>query len=213
MEKHGIIWDWNGTLLDDVQLCVQCINLLLKKRNLPELTLQKYREVFGFPVKDYYQRVGFDFSMEKFEIPAQQFMQCYNSHLSETPLFPCVQDVLSFFQEKGFHQFIISATEHRSLVKILDEKGLLPYFDAVSGIDDIYAGGKIEMAHHFMKKLRINPQGVIFVGDTLHDREVALSLGIDYLLVASGHQSKDRLWAKTSKVINTLAEIKQKTLP
>lgn len=46
--KH-IIWDWNGTLFDDVDICVDNINWLLKKYNLPEITKEKYREIFTFP--------------------------------------------------------------------------------------------------------------------------------------------------------------------
>jgi len=56
----GIIWDWNGTLLNDIQLCVQTINEMLDKRNLPLLSVNDYKDVFSFPVKNYYQKIGFD---------------------------------------------------------------------------------------------------------------------------------------------------------
>ena len=57
----GIIWDWNGTLLNDMELCVHTINEMLQKRNLHELSVDEYKEVFSFPVKDYYQKIGFDY--------------------------------------------------------------------------------------------------------------------------------------------------------
>ena len=63
-----VIWDWNGTLLDDNWLCVEVMNTLLSSRNLPLLTLERYRDIFDFPVKNYYEKLGFNFKKESFEI-------------------------------------------------------------------------------------------------------------------------------------------------
>ena len=60
--KH-IIWDWNGTLLDDTWLCVEGINQALIKRNLTPISEDRYREVFTFPVRDYYKKLGFDLTI------------------------------------------------------------------------------------------------------------------------------------------------------
>ena len=61
MKYTNIIWDWNGTLLNDTELSIKCINTLLKRRSLPLLSAEQYREVFGFPIREYYQRIGLDF--------------------------------------------------------------------------------------------------------------------------------------------------------
>ncbi len=206
MQKNTILWDWNGTLLNDVQMCVDCINVLLEKRSLPLLTVETYRQVFGFPVKDYYEKIGFDFSKEDFEIPAKEFMYLYYERLPGTSLFPCVEEVLEHFKRKGFRQFIVSAMEHDSLVKTLQERKIDSYFGAVSGIDNIYAGGKTEMARHFIRCLGGKPQQMIFIGDTLHDLEVAQSIRVEPLLVASGHQAGERLRQQTTRVINRLKQ-------
>ena len=211
MHKNTIIWDWNGTLLNDVEMCVDCMNVLLEKRHLPRLTLETYREVFDFPVKNYYGKIGIDFSREDFEVPAKEFMDLYHRFLPETELFPCAKEVLTDFKKRGYRQLIISAMEHNSLVKTLEERGILSFFDAVSGIDNIYAGGKTEMARAFLNRLELLPGQMIFIGDTLHDREVAQSLGIDYLLVAAGHQSKGVLLEKTTRVVDRLSEIPKKS--
>ena len=71
----GIIWDWNGTLLNDTKLAVESMNKILLKRGLPVLTVERYKHVFTFPVRDYYQSVGFDFDKEPFEIPAMEFIE------------------------------------------------------------------------------------------------------------------------------------------
>ena len=206
MQKNTILWDWNGTLLNDVQMCVDCINVLLKERNLPLLSVETYRQVFGFPVKDYYEKIGFDFSREAFEIPAKEFMDLYYERLPETSLFPCVEEVLEHFKRKGFRQFIVSAMEHDSLVKTLQERKIDSYFEAVSGIDNIYAGGKTKMARNFIRRMGGNLQQMIFIGDTLHDLEVGRSLDVDVLLVAAGHQDKKILSQKTTRVIDRLKQ-------
>ncbi len=208
MRKNTIIWDWNGTLLNDVEMCVACMNVLLEKRNLPRLTTEKYRNVFGFPVKDYYEKIGFDYSREDFEVPAKEFMDLYHKFLPVTKLFPCAEEVLEHFKRKGFRQFVVSAMEHDSLVKTLKERKIDSYFEAVSGIDNIYAGGKTEMARGFVARLGQDPKEMLFIGDTLHDREVAQALGIDYLLVAAGHQSKEVLLKKTARVVKKLSNVR-----
>ena len=59
MKKNMIIWDWNGTLLDDVDLCVEAINMLLARESLPLLTgKEEYQRVFQFPIRAYYEAVG-----------------------------------------------------------------------------------------------------------------------------------------------------------
>ncbi len=194
-------------MLNDVEMCVRCMNVLLTERQLPLLSVASYRQVFGFPVKDYYEKIGFDFSRENFEVPAKAFMDLYHQFLGETALFPCVEEVLEHFQRKGFRQFIVSAMEHDSLVKTLKERKIDSYFEAVSGIDNIYAGGKTEMARQFIRKLHLPKEAVVFIGDTLHDLEVAQTLKLDALLVASGHQAGERLRGKTKRVVNKLSEV------
>ena len=65
LDCKAIIWDYNGTLLNDLSIGVECINRMLTKRELPLLTTESYREVFTFPVKKYYELVGFDFNKDK----------------------------------------------------------------------------------------------------------------------------------------------------
>ena len=48
--KH-VIWDWNGTLLDDAVLCVEVMNVVLARRKLPPLTAERYADRFRFPVR------------------------------------------------------------------------------------------------------------------------------------------------------------------
>lgn len=57
---NTIIWDWNGTLFNDIDICIESINLLLFERGIDQIDKKRYLEVFDFPVRDYYERIGFD---------------------------------------------------------------------------------------------------------------------------------------------------------
>ena len=91
--KH-VIWDWNGTLLNDRWLCVEGINAGLQKRGLPMITEKMYKEVFSFPVKEYYKKVGFDFSKEEFEIAGDEFVKFYGESFHKAKLHPKVPQVI-----------------------------------------------------------------------------------------------------------------------
>ena len=77
MELNHIIWDWNGTLLDDRWLCVDAINKSLLLRNLPVIDENRYLEIFCFPVEKYYLKLGFDFEKEPFTISGSEFIKNY----------------------------------------------------------------------------------------------------------------------------------------
>ncbi len=205
--KQAIIWDWNGTLLDDVDECIRCMNRMLKQRNLPLLTKNVYRRIFTFPVKDYYRAAGFDFEKEDFEIPAMEFIRYYHQLLKDSRLFPNVVKVLGYFNDKGITQSILSAMEHDSLVASLKDKKIYRYFDFVLGINDHYAHSKTETGRELIGKMNFGKNEMVMIGDSLHDLEVADKLGIDCLLIANGHQSKERLTARTKNVIDAIGGV------
>ena len=83
-----IIWDWNGTLIDDSWLFVEIMNGELKERNLPLITISDYRKKFTFPVKKYYENLGFDFEKENFKEVGYNFIQKFKKRKFEAQLFP-----------------------------------------------------------------------------------------------------------------------------
>ncbi len=188
-----IIWDWNGTLLNDTDICLEGINRLLTKRKLPELSREKYRNIFTFPVRDYYLAAGFDFKNEPFEIPAQEFIIEYKSLLQEAVLFDDVFSTLTFFRQKGLRQFIVSAMEQNALEISVKERGISGFFEKICGIEDNLAFSKLHRGKALIQQNALNPEKTVMVGDTLHDFEVAGELGIKILLVARGHQHHARL--------------------
>ena len=77
MEYKHIIWDWNGTLLNDRQFCIKIMNGVLSRRDMDEMTEEWFLDNFCFPVKDYYVKLGFDFDKEPFSISGTEFIHEY----------------------------------------------------------------------------------------------------------------------------------------
>ncbi len=204
-----ILWDWNGTLLNDVDHCINSMNMLLKTRNLNPLDKARYLNVFTFPVKTYYEALGFDFVKEAFEIPAEEFIVHYNRGFEKVPIFDDVTETLEYFRSAGVKQYIISAMEHNALVRSVEDRGIATYFSIINGISDNLAYGKVSMAKGLFIRDRINPATTLLVGDTLHDIEVATELGVRSILIARGHQSRSRLAAGNTMIFESLTEFRQ----
>ena len=188
-----IIWDWNGTLLDDVTACLDCINILLLERNKKPLELDRYKDIFTFPVREYYVKAGFDFSEEAFEIPAHQFIDLYRDHIRNSPLQKQATSILAFLRDQGYGQAVLSAMEQELLNETLADKAIDHFFSHVYGINNHLGAGKTETAIRLLNDIGLSKDEVCLVGDTIHDFEVASSLGITCILVANGHQSRQRL--------------------
>ena len=206
--KH-IIWDWNGTLLDDGWLFVDVMNTILKRRKMKTITLEKYREIFGFPVKNYYTKLGFDLEKEPFEESGMEFIRGYEKRRYEAQLYPQVIPLLSELQTIGISQSILSA-QHQSLLDDLTQYyNIRDHFIQVIGLDNHYAHSKVENGKRWVNRLKLNPQKVLLIGDTDHDFEVAEAIGIDCLLLSQGHHCQDRLQKTGAKVVQNLNDIFQ----
>ena len=88
MAPRHVIWDWNGTLLDDAWLCVEVMNELLVEHSLPAVDAQRYEALFTFPVVEYYRQLGFDFERTPFEEVGTAFIEGYQARQHECELQP-----------------------------------------------------------------------------------------------------------------------------
>jgi len=206
-EKSIIVWDWNGTLLNDVDICIETMNEMLEKRNLPVLDVARYKNIFTFPVKDYYAELGFNFKKEPFDTVAMEFIGGYRERVRSARVFKEVTLILETFQSAGYRQFLISAMEHEFLKETLIYNKVLKYFEVFSGVQDHYANGKVEMTKQVFLENNINGSEIFFIGDTVHDFEVAESLNLKPVLIANGHQSEERLLTTGADVLSGLSDI------
>ncbi len=189
----AIIWDYNGTLLNDVEIGTKSINNMLIKRELPLLTNESYRNVFSFPVKNYYEELGFNFEKEDWDLTAQEFIANYTEYLPQSNIFPEAQTLLDLFKRQGKKQFILSAMEMNMLKESTQKLNIQDFFNEISGINNIYASSKVENGKSLFQKHELKAEEVCLLGDTTHDFEVAQHLGCDCYLIASGHQSIEKL--------------------
>src|ERR1035437_5524564 len=206
--KH-IIWDWNGTLLHDTALCLNIINGLLKSKNLKTLSLEEYRLIFDFPVKNYYAKAGFNFNGYSFEDVGKEWMDEYEIRKGETILFEGTKEVLDYICSLGIGQSILSAYSLHTLIEIINDHGLSKYFKHITGLDHIYATSKLDIGRELINKIDVSPPKIVLIGDTIHDHEVASELGIQCILIANGHHSRERLLLSGFPVLNDIRELIQ----
>lgn len=184
-----ILWDWNGTLLDDVQVCIDCMNIMLEKRDMSLIDRQAYRDIFTFPVIEYYRKLGFDFDKEPFSDLAPEYISIYMEQSRNATLHKDVFSVLEEAKAKGFSQFILSAMEQDELLSQARDKRIHHYFEDIVGLDNIHARSKIDRGIKLINEKSLPPDQCIVIGDTFHDYEVARELGCRCILVDKGHQN------------------------
>ncbi len=202
-----LVWDWNGTLMDDVQLCLEITNLLLARRALPSVDVVRYRDVFGFPLRDYCLRLGFDLRRDSFEQISDEFAEIYEGRRYECPLQTGSAQRLADLERRGVEHSLLSAYGQERLEEIVDYYELTPFFSAIIGLDNDYAQGKVERGRRCMAEMNWAAADMLYIGDTLHDAEVARAMGVDCLLVSQGHQSRARLLSSGFPVVDDLGAV------
>jgi len=202
--KH-LIWDWNGTLVDDTWLFVDIMNGVLKDRNLNGITIDDYRDVFDFPVKNYYRKLGFDFEKEAFKSSGLDFIKIYENRKFEPQLFDDTLITLNTLKQSGCTHSVLSAQNIVTLKKSVSHYQLDEMFDYISGLEDHYAIGKVDQGKKLIKNLNFKLDEVAMIGDTEHDHEVAEAMGVKCFLMDRGHNSTQRLQSKNTDVFSSFS--------
>lgn len=207
MRPELILWDWNGTLLDDVALCVDALNRLLARYGYPQrYDRDQYRAIFGFPVEDYYRRAGFDFARHPFADLAESYMADYIPASAACPLADGARQALDDFAAAGLRQVILSASPMTTLERQVAQRGVAPCFDRLLGLGDIYAKSKVEVGLRFLREGNVDPARTVMIGDSTHDFEVARALGVGCVLQSAGHQPPEVLRRTGAPVVDGLQE-------
>jgi phosphoglycolate phosphatase len=202
-----VIWDFNGTILDDLDLCLDLLNQMLIKQSKPILTVEAYKNVFGFPIKDYYIQAGLTFDDMSFDELSQFFIERYQPASFQCKIHHGVIETLNQIKSLGINSIILSASQTDNLIEQTKVLNIYNYFEHIVGTDNIKGQGKVERGISFMKNANINPNTCIYVGDTIHDAEVAKALGVKVLLYAGGHQSESRLRTANERIIYDFSDI------
>lgn len=206
--KH-IIWDFNGTIIDDVSLGVDVFNALRREYGLAAVTKNEYVENFKIPVIKFYEETGFDFTKISFREVGEKFVKLYSARRFECPLTCGVREAFGEFSEMGVKQSVLSAYENGLLNEAINHYGIARFFARVDGLNNIDAGSKIELGKRHVAKLGIETSKIIMIGDTPHDKEVADAMGVSCALVACGHTTRQKLEKLGVPVFENPAEFKK----
>ncbi len=208
MKPQLLIWDWNGTILNDTFLTYEIANRMLAERGLPLLTDEEaYRRVFGFPIREYYRKMGYTFEAEPYETVADEFVLLYEAGFPRCSLHRGVTDVIDRLAARGYPQALLSATRRDQLLSQVAHHGITDKFTRILGLTDHFAHSKAALARAFIEELGLPPEAALFIGDTDHDYEVASAIGCPCVLLDAGHQSRDRLTALGVPVLGHVTEL------
>ena len=171
MQPNGMIfWDWNGTLMDDVDFTHGCLNWMLESHGYPQrYDLAQYRELFRFPIEDYYRLAGFDFPRHPYPMLAEHFMTHYNAGVDACPVMAHAVDTLTELARRGWKQAVLSASRRDYLIEQVAARGLQGFFTELLGLADIYGVSKVQLGTDYLRRTGIDPAHCVMIGDTQHD--------------------------------------------
>jgi len=203
-----ILWDWNGTLLDDTQAALDTLNVMLARRGAPAVGMAFYRDHFAFPVRPFYERIGMDVRDEEWDALAQEYHDIY----AERPkaLNRETLAALEAVRAAGVRQSIISALRQDLLDAETARLGVAPYMESIYGVDNLDGASKLDRALELMTAITRQAKDgefpdVVMIGDALHDKEVADALGVRCILCGQGSHAAWRL-AQVAPTGETLLE-------
>ena len=183
------VWDFNGTILDDLWVTVESINALMRERGMRQISVDEHRRRFRFPVSDYYTDLGFDLSHESFGSLSDEYHERYMGKLDRCGMYEGIETVMGLLAQKGVRQYVLSAMHEPTLIQCCDALGITGYFDAVYGLADFLARSKADRGRSLCEDFGISPGTSLYIGDTEHDMDVADELGLTPVAATWGHQA------------------------
>ena len=200
-----LVWDWNGTLLDDTALVVAATNATLAGLGAPAVSVDDHRRGFFRPVAEYYAvLLGRPVPPEDFALLDETFHVVYRDGLDGAGLAPDAHAAISAWRGT---QSLLSMFFHDDLVALVRRRGLEPLLGRVDGLRAVVGGGPKapHLAAH-LAALAVPADEVVLVADTVDDVEAARSVGAAIVLYAGGITDEDRLRATGAPVVSSLLE-------
>lgn len=188
-----VIWDWNGTLVDDFWLSHSIVNSYLSDLGLAEITPEQYKDSFAHPIKDFYIKLGLVLDQQRFVELSEHFLSNYQRGFSNCKLHIQAGDFIASLRARGITQSLLSAHPHELLMDNLATIGMENAFDQIVGLDNRLGDSKLSRGKMLIEQLPYSTSEIVMIGDTDHDHFVASGLGIDCVLISNGYQSQERL--------------------
>ncbi|SCE76392.1 Phosphoglycolate phosphatase, HAD superfamily [Micromonospora viridifaciens] len=203
--RDHLVWDWNGTLLDDLDLVVRATNVAFASAGGPAVTAEEHRVRFRRPIADYYaEMLGQAIDDEAFGRLDRIFHDAYRAGLTSCAL---AADATAAIAAWPGGQSLLSMWFHEELVPTVQTYGLTPHFRRVDGLRAAVGGGhKAEWLEKHLAELGLGGHQVVLIGDSLDDADAALSVGARCVLYTGGLSDPARLQASGHPVADTLTE-------
>ena len=189
-----ILWDWNGTLLDDTQAALDTLNIMLARRGAKPIEIGFFRDHFAFPCRPFYDMIGMHVEDSEWDALAKEYHDIY----AEQPkrLNAETMAALERVKRAGAKQSIISALRQDLLDEVTAQMGVAGYMECIYGVDNLDGASKLDRALDLMSRIApsVGEQpDVVIIGDAVHDKEVADALGVRCVLCGQGSHAAWRL--------------------
>jgi phosphoglycolate phosphatase-like HAD superfamily hydrolase len=205
--REHLVWDWNGTLLNDLELVVAATNRVFAALGGRPVTVEEHRLHFRRPVADFYAAVlGRAVDAEEFDRLDAIFHDAYRAGLTTCAL---ADDAVAAMRAWPGTQSLLSMWFHEDLVPAVTTFGLDGRFQRVDGVRVAVGGDRAYKAGHLathLESLGIEGRSAVLIGDSVDDADAADSVGAACVLYTGGFTHRDRLRAAGRPVADTLAE-------
>ncbi|MFB7589470.1 HAD family hydrolase [Streptomyces sp. NPDC056169] len=209
MGKHAkhLVWDWNGTLLDDIGAVIGASNAAFAEIGLAPITLEQYRELYTVPVPKFYERLmGRLPTDEEWTVMDGAFHRHYWARAEGCGLTLGAAELLAARQDSGLTQSLLSLAPHAELIPLVRRHGIAERFLRMDGrVGDSTDGKSGHMVRH-LEALRVPADRVVVIGDAADDAVAAAHVGAQAVLYTGGSHSRASLERVGVPVVDSLAE-------
>lgn len=202
-----VVWDWNGTLVDDLPIVVDAVNYALAGLDAGPIDAEIYRDLYVRPVIMFYERLLRRPPLpDEWELIDDRFHEQYGASLGRVPLTADARLAIEQVEEEGLSQSILSMWWHEELVPFVEAKGIHRPMVAIQGNrHDAGAGKAAQLAAH-VGQLGLQPSEVTMIGDALDDALAARTVGTGCVLYDGGSHHRAELEAAGMPVASSLVE-------
>ncbi|CAM01056.1 phosphoglycolate phosphatase-like HAD superfamily hydrolase [Saccharopolyspora erythraea NRRL 2338] len=203
-----IVWDWNGTLLDDNHAVVSAVNEVCAAFEREHIDIDEWRAVFSRPLLQCYERLlRRSLSDEDWARIDVLYHDAYRELLHTCGLAKGVPHALEDWRETGRTQSLLSMWFHEELVALVTQLGLHGLFARMDGLRaEIGGGSKATHLERHLSELRLDPADVVLIGDVVDDAEAARHAGTSCVLVTTGVMSRSKLEGTDFPVVDSIPE-------
>ncbi len=208
LRARHVVWDWNGTLLDDNHAVLVGVNSVCAQYGRAAVTLEEWRAVFSRPILACYEKVlAQPLTEADWDVIDQHYHSAYRLELDTCGLAAGVPDLLHEWRDAGRTQSLLSMWFHDELVPLVGKLSLMDLFARVDGLRGYNMGGS--KAAHLIEHLEaqeLDPADVVLIGDVVDDAEAAAQVGAQCVLVTTGMMPRERLAAAGVPVTDSIPE-------